>query len=89
MSKDYETYSLGDWELKGGGSIKDAHIAYKTFGDTSSPAIIVSISVGLTPRRWLSDCFNARSRLTLTLKYPSWYSGSIADNEWLIGEDKT
>ena len=21
--------------------------------------------------------------------YPSWYSGAIADNEWLIGEDKT
>ncbi|KAL1925404.1 uncharacterized protein VTP21DRAFT_287 [Calcarisporiella thermophila] len=21
--------------------------------------------------------------------YPSWYSGTIADNEWLIGEDKT
>lgn len=20
--------------------------------------------------------------------YPSWYSGAIADNEWLIGEDK-
>ncbi|KJK74260.1 hypothetical protein H634G_10406, partial [Metarhizium anisopliae BRIP 53293] len=21
--------------------------------------------------------------------YPSWFSGAIADNEWLIGEDKT
>lgn len=21
--------------------------------------------------------------------YPSWYSGLISDNEWLIGEDKT
>lgn len=61
MSKDYETYSLGNWELKNGGSIPNAHIAYKTFGDASSPAII----------------------------YPSWYSGLISDNEWLIGEDKT
>lgn len=89
MSKDYETYSLGDWELKGGGSIKDAHIAYKTFGDSSRHAIIVSTSVDLTPRRSLSHGLDARAQLTLILKYPSWYSGSIADNEWLIGEDKT
>ena len=61
MSTEYETYSLGDWKLKNGGTIADAHIAYKTFGDSSNPAII----------------------------YPSWYSGAIADNEWLIGEDKT
>lgn len=61
MSAEYETYSLGDWKLKNGGTIPDAHIAYKTFGDSSSPAII----------------------------YPTWYSGAIADNEWLIGEDKT
>ena len=61
MSTDYETYSLGDWKLKRGGTIPDAQIAYKTFGDSSSPAII----------------------------YPTWYSGSIEDNEWLIGEDKT
>ena len=61
MSAEYETFSLGDWTLKNGGTIPDAHIAYKTFGDPSSPLII----------------------------YPSWYSGSIADNEWLIGEDKT
>ena len=61
MPADYETYSLGDWKLNGGGTITDAHIAYKTFGDSSSPAII----------------------------YPTWYSGAIADNEWLIGEDKT
>lgn len=61
MSGDYQTYSIGDWKLKNGGAIPDAHIAYKTFGDSSSPAII----------------------------YPTWYSGAIADNEWLIGEDKT
>ena len=61
MSNDYQTYSLGDFELKNGGSIPSAHIAYKTFGNVKSPAII----------------------------YPTWYSGAIADNEWLIGEDKT
>ncbi|CZR66135.1 probable homoserine acetyltransferase family protein [Phialocephala subalpina] len=54
-----QTYKLGDWKLQSGQSIPGAEIAYKTFGDPSSPAII----------------------------YPSWYSGSIADNEWLIGED--
>lgn len=61
MSAACETYSLGDWKLKKGGTIPDAHIAYKTFGDSSSPAVI----------------------------YPTWYSGAIGDNEWLIGEDKT
>ncbi|WPH03465.1 Hypothetical protein R9X50_00634500 [Acrodontium crateriforme] len=61
MSEDYETYSLGDFSLKEGGHIPDAHIAYKTFGDVKNPLIV----------------------------YPSWYSGKIKDNEWLIGEDKT
>lgn len=61
MSAEYETYDLGDFRLKNGGSIADAKIAYKTFGEPSSPAII----------------------------YPSWYSGLISDNEWLIGKDKT
>ncbi|KUJ21088.1 homoserine acetyltransferase family protein-like protein [Mollisia scopiformis] len=56
-----QTYNLGDWKLQSGQTITDATIAYKTFGDPKSPAII----------------------------YPSWYSGSIADNEWLIGEDHT
>ncbi|KAK4969283.1 hypothetical protein LTR66_011705 [Elasticomyces elasticus] len=61
MADDYETYKLGDFKLKNGGTIPDAHIAYKTFGSKESPAII----------------------------YPSWYSGSLQDNYWLIGEDKT
>ncbi|KAH7055847.1 homoserine acetyltransferase family protein [Macrophomina phaseolina] len=58
---DYSTYNLGDFKLKSGGTIPDAFIAYKTFGDPSLPAVI----------------------------YPSWYSGLISDNEWLVGEDKT
>lgn len=57
---DVQTYKLGDWKLQSGKSIPDAHIAYKTFGDPKSPAVI----------------------------YPSWFSGSIADNEWLISEDQ-
>lgn len=38
--EDYETYKLGDWELQSGEKIVDAHIAYKTFGDPKSPAIV-------------------------------------------------
>lgn len=38
--KDYEIFKLGDWELQSGERLTDAHIAYKTFGDPSSPAIV-------------------------------------------------
>lgn len=38
--KDYEIFKLGDWELQSGEKLIDAHIAYKTFGDPSSPAIV-------------------------------------------------
>lgn len=58
---DYETHSLGDFALQSGQTLPGAWIAYKTFGEPSSPAVL----------------------------YPSWYSGLISDNEWLIGEDKT
>jgi homoserine acetyltransferase len=58
---DFSTYALGDFQLKNGGSIPKAEIAYKTFGKEDQPAII----------------------------YPTWYSGAIEDNEWLIGSDKT
>ncbi|RVX72036.1 hypothetical protein B0A52_04634 [Exophiala mesophila] len=57
---DYETYDLGDFLLQGGESLPGAWIAYKTFGNSTSPAIL----------------------------YPSWYSGLISDNEWLVGHDK-
>jgi homoserine O-acetyltransferase len=40
MSEEYETYKLGDWELQSGQKIENAHIAYKTFGDPKSPAIV-------------------------------------------------
>ncbi|KAJ5131435.1 uncharacterized protein N7515_007474 [Penicillium bovifimosum] len=56
----YKIYKLGDWELQSGEKITDCHIAYKTFGDPKSPAIV----------------------------YPTWFSGMISDNVWLIGEDK-
>ncbi|KAI7084801.1 homoserine O-acetyltransferase [Hortaea werneckii] len=61
MPQSYQTYPLGDFALKSGGHIPQAHIAFKTFGDPKNPAII----------------------------YPTWYSGLIADNEWLISETKT
>lgn len=38
--QDYETFKLGDWELQSGEKIRDAHLAYNTFGDPSSPAIV-------------------------------------------------
>ncbi|KAL4818587.1 Alpha/Beta hydrolase protein [Aspergillus spinulosporus] len=59
--QDYETFELGNWELQSGSKLINAHIAYRTFGDPKSPAIV----------------------------YPTWFSGTIADNLWLIGEDKT
>jgi homoserine O-acetyltransferase len=40
MAEEYETYQLGDWELQSGQKIANAHIAYKTFGDPKSPAIV-------------------------------------------------
>jgi len=43
-----ETYKIGDWELQSGQSIPDAQIAYKTFGDSKSPAIIYPT--------WFSGC---------------------------------
>lgn len=48
MADDYSTYNLGDFELKSGGKIPNAHIAYKTFGDPSLPAIIYP--------SWYSGC---------------------------------
>ncbi|KAI1305616.1 Alpha/Beta hydrolase protein [Xylaria venustula] len=57
---DYETFDLGDFALQSGATLRNAYIAYKTFGEPSNPAII----------------------------YPTWYSGFISGNEWLIGEDK-
>ncbi|KAF9887079.1 hypothetical protein FE257_010573 [Aspergillus nanangensis] len=57
----YEVYRLGDWELQSGERLIDAHLAYKTIGNPTSPAIV----------------------------YPTWFSGLISDNVWLIGEDKT
>jgi len=37
---DFKTFDLGDFELKSGGKIPNAQIAYQTFGDPSLPAII-------------------------------------------------
>ena len=44
----YEAYKLGDWHLQCGASIPDAFIAYKTFGDPKSPAVVYPT--------WYSGC---------------------------------
>ena len=36
----YEIFKLGDWKLQCGATLPDAHIAYRTFGDPKSPAIV-------------------------------------------------
>lgn len=38
--KDYETYRPGDWHLQSDSILPYAQIAYKTFGDPKSPAIV-------------------------------------------------
>lgn len=48
MADEYSTYNLGDFKLKSGGTIPNAHIAYKTFGDSSLPAIVYPT--------WYSGC---------------------------------
>ncbi|KAI0443590.1 homoserine acetyltransferase [Xylaria telfairii] len=54
-------FKLGDFILQSGATLRNAHIAYRTFGDPTNPAIV----------------------------YPTWYSGLISDNVWLLGEDMT
>lgn len=43
-----EIWKLGEWKLQNGSSIPDAFIAYKTFGDPKSPAIVYP--------SWYSGC---------------------------------
>ena len=47
-ANEYQTYKLGDWQLQSGDVLLDAHIAYKTFGDPDSPAIVYPT--------WFSGC---------------------------------
>lgn len=58
-----EYFSLGDYILQNGAIIKDAKLAYQTYGALNQTK-------------------------TNVILYPTWYSGFISDNEWLIGEDK-
>jgi len=58
---EFETYSLGDVKLQRGSILRDAKLAYKTYGSLNEDKSNVIV-------------------------YPSWYSGFISDNEWLIGE---
>ena len=48
VAASYDTYKVGDFELKSGEKIPDAFIAYKTFGDHHSPAVIYPT--------WYSGC---------------------------------
>jgi homoserine O-acetyltransferase len=56
-------FSLGDYILQNGTIIKDAKLAYQTYGTLNQ-------------------------NKTNVILYPTWYSGFVSDNEWLIGEDK-
>lgn len=47
-AQDYQTFKLGDWKLQCGAEIPDAHIAYKTFGDSKLPAVVYPT--------WYSGC---------------------------------
>lgn len=78
MADEYQTYKLGNFKLKSGGEIPDAVIAYKTLGDSSSPAIIYPT--------WYSGCTLA-VRPTVHQTYLT--SLVISDNLWLTGSDKT
>ena len=73
----YETYDLGDWKLQSGQIIPQAILAYKTFGNPGSPAIIY-----LT---WYSG---GRANPWLNIRLSSNYL-EISSNVWLIGADKT
>ena len=57
----HETYKLGDWHLQCGASIPDAHIAYKTYGDPKSPAIVYPT--------WYSGCERLDHNETPLLKF--------------------
>jgi homoserine O-acetyltransferase len=59
--QDYEVFDLGDCRLQMGATLRDAKLAFKTYGTLNS------------------DKSNA-------IVYPTWYSGTHVDNEWLIGE---
>jgi hypothetical protein len=58
---DYEVFDLGDVVLQEGATLREAKLAYKTYGTLNED----------------------RSNVIV---YPTWYSGSHWENEWLIGE---
>jgi homoserine O-acetyltransferase len=59
---DFETFDLGDVVLQGGATIRDAKLAYKTYGELSPKKDNVII-------------------------FPTWYSATHTDNEWMIGKE--
>jgi homoserine O-acetyltransferase/O-succinyltransferase len=59
--KDYEIYDLGDVVLQSKKTLRDAKLAYKTYGTLNAAKDNVII-------------------------FPTWYSATHLDNEWMIGE---
>lgn len=57
----FNTFSLGDIQLQRGGTLRDAKLAYKTYGTLNADKSNVIV-------------------------YPTWFTGFIANNEWLIGQ---
>jgi homoserine acetyltransferase len=78
MSEEYQTYNLGDWSLQSGQTIKNARIAYKSFGNPSSPTIIYPT--------WYSGSENYPYQYLLALSRTLTLTSAISNNEWLIGE---
>jgi homoserine O-acetyltransferase len=58
---DYSLFNLGDIKLQSGIILKNAQIAYKTYGKLNKKKNNVIV-------------------------YPTWFTGFISDNEWLIGK---
>ena len=54
-------FDLGDIKLQAGATLKNAKLAYKTFGTLNAD----------------------KSNVIL---YPTWFTGFVSDNEWLVGE---
>lgn len=56
MTDEYKTYKLGDFKLKSGETIPDAHIAFLEIGDPDKPAIIYPT--------WYSGCKLSFTRIS-------------------------
>ena len=60
QTNDISIFNLGDIQLQRGATLKDAKLAYKTFGTMNAD----------------------KSNVIL---YPTWFTGFVENNEWLVG----